>query len=39
VPESVSIFSVLSSCHVMCKRPGTRMMPGALYALQDSPAA
>src|SRR5687767_12874886 len=26
VPASVSIFSVRSSCQVMCRRPGTRMM-------------
>jgi hypothetical protein len=29
VPASISIWSVLSSAHVMCSRPGTRMLPAA----------
>jgi hypothetical protein len=34
MPASVSILSVRSSAQVMWKRPGTRMMFGAPYALQ-----
>ena len=29
VPASISTFSVLSSSHVMCTRPGTRMIAAA----------
>src|SRR4051812_29907061 len=37
-PASVSIRSVLASCHVMCSRPGTLMMAPAPYDLHWSPA-
>src|SRR6185503_5473897 len=39
VPASVSIFSVVSSCHEMRSRPGTRMIPAAPYDLHALPAA
>jgi hypothetical protein len=39
VPASVSSFSVLSSCHVMWMRPGTRMIAAAPYDLHWLPAA
>src|SRR3954468_3132843 len=38
LPESVSIRSVLASCHVMCRRPGTLMMAPAPYDLHWSSA-
>jgi hypothetical protein len=39
VPVSVSTFSVVSSCQVMCTRPGNRISPAAPYPLHCSPAA
>ena len=39
VPASVSILSVVSSCHAMRNRPGTRMIAGAPYDLHCTPAA
>ena len=39
MPASVSIFSVLSSCHEMRRRAGSRMIAGAAYARHCSPAA
>ena len=39
VPASVSIFNVLSSCQVMCSRPGTLIKAGAPYDRHCSPAA
>src|SRR6266851_626680 len=39
VPASVSMRSVVSSCQVMCSRPGTRIIAGAPYERHCSPAA
>ena len=39
VPASNSALSVVSSCHVMCIRPGIRMMLPTPYGLQARPAA
>ena len=39
VPASVSTFKVVSSCQVMCSRPGTRMIAPAPKALHWLPAA
>jgi hypothetical protein len=36
LPESMSIFRVLSSAHVMFNRPGRRMLPPAPYTRQGS---
>jgi hypothetical protein len=38
VPASVSIFNVDSSCQVMCRRPGTRMIAAAPYDLHALPS-
>src|SRR6185436_6650405 len=38
VPASVSMRSVLASCQVMCRRPGTFMMAAAPYDLHWLPA-
>src|SRR5207245_11609447 len=39
VPKSASSLSVLSSCHVICRCVGCRMIPGAPNALHELPSA